>query len=86
MSGWEPPPKTYHCLRCHDSGKQQGLRCTDAHWCGNCARRGAHPYDHTYCIPCPCKATNPVYQDYLAKLKKDTEAHRQKAVHRGVSV
>jgi hypothetical protein len=78
MSGWEPPEKTYHCLRCHDSGKQQGLHCTDAHWCGNCAKRGSHPYDHTYCIPCPCKATNPVYQEYLAKLKADTATYRSK--------
>jgi len=78
MSGWERSEPMYHCWRCHDSGKQQGLRCAGDNWCSGCARRGHRPYDHTYRTPCPCKATNPIYQDYLAKLQKDTATYRSK--------
>lgn len=64
--------KTYHCLRCHDSGMVTGLRCTADHWCDPCKNRGVQLYPHTYAMRCECRATNPTYQDYLTKLQKQT--------------
>lgn len=65
--------RTYHCLRCLDTGKEQSLHCTADDWCGICRRQGRHLYDHTYCRPCACRESNPVWQAYLAKLQEQAD-------------
>jgi hypothetical protein len=73
--------KTYHCLRCHDSGMETDLRCTADHWCDPCKFRGTQPYPHTYARKCECRHTNPTYQDYIERLRKQTGPARAGKKH-----
>jgi len=64
--------RMYHCPVCLDSGLEQGLRCAPGALCGSCRQHG-HLYDHTYCRPCTCRDSNPVWQAALTR--KQEAAH-----------
>lgn len=70
--------RTYHCVRCLDSGLEQRLECKAGQYCGPCGRSGQHIYDHTYCTPCSCRPTNPVWQADLQRRQHAVEVGRQK--------
>jgi len=74
--------KTYHCVRCRDTGWLMDLRCTAFDWCGTCRRAGSRlggkAHVHAYAMVCGCRQTNPVFLAWCAAGPKPLKGKRER--------